>query len=274
MASFGKRCAQAAFGSSNIATKIKAARKTEAIVDGASVVWDGRAGSLMDRKRAIVSHVEGHARGLAEFLETSADESSGVFVPSVYDDATMWVRPHVGGDRAGGEGEDVGEKAGEKHKGRNVHAPVINRSEVLVVMPKAGSHAMPRGANIYSPADAMPRANWATIWSRWRRWAVLNGGMPGARVDREQRVRPALRKAKRRLLNFCKDALGLNRLLLGKLQAAAAACRGTQDEFHVYHQGCVAHQTVLSMKPSIDRIPGVSSNLVRLGHLFQSSHRL
>ena len=131
---------------------------------------------------------------------------------------------------------------------------------------------MPRAAKIYSFADAMRRSNWATIWSRWRRWAVLNGGMPGARVDREQRVRPALRKAKRRLLNFCKDALGLNRLLLGELQAAAAACRGAQDEFHVYHQACVAHQTVLSMNPSIDRIPGVSSNLVRLGHLFQS-HR-
>ena len=50
-------------GSDYIATKIKSARKNEVIVDGASVVWDGRASSMKDRKRAIVSHVDGASKG-------------------------------------------------------------------------------------------------------------------------------------------------------------------------------------------------------------------
>ena len=85
-------------------------------------------------------------------------------------------------------------------KGRNVHAPVLNRSEVSVAMPTSGSNRLPRGAGVVSLADVLPRGNWGTIWSRWRRWVVLNGGMPGQRVDDAQLLRPALRKFQRRLL--------------------------------------------------------------------------
>ena len=60
--------------------------------------------------------------------------------------------------------------------------------------------------------------------------------------------------------------------MVGQLQRAAVASKDNDDEFHAFNQDCVPNQAVLAMRPALDRILGVSSNLVRLGHLFQS-HR-
>ena len=77
------------------------------------------------------------------------------------------------------------------------------------------------------------------------------GGMPGARVDPDHVLGPATRKAKRRLLNCCKDGLGLNGLLAGQLQRASVASKDKNDEFHAFNQDCVAHQAALAMRPAL-----------------------
>ena len=40
--------------------------------------------------------------------------------------------------------------------------------------------------------------------------------------------------------------------------------------FTVYASSCLSHQTVIGMKPNLDRQPDVSSNLVRGGNLFRN----
>ena len=94
--------------------------------------------------------------------------------------------------------------------------------------------AWTRAAKIHAPAIAMPRANWETVLDRWNTWNVCTGGRPGKLLDRSSVVGPALEQVPRKLDVVCKDALGLNGLLVGQLEQRSLATRGSSQHNMVY----------------------------------------
>ena len=87
-----------------------------------------------------------------------------------------------------------------------------------------------------------------------------------------------MRAVGEKILLLTKDSLGTNQLVEGELARRAVVSQFLEDNetFTMLATNCASHQAVLCLKPVMTKIPGVCSNLTRLGHLFGNSkfHRL
>lgn len=277
---FSESVARSTFGGGLADLGQRVYRQAEASIDGVHFTFDSRKVLRSDTSRAVVSHVKGQAAGLRTFLGRPDGAPAQHLVASMaFDDASMWVqRPASTPEPAA-----AGDPAILKKRGPNVFMAVLNKAENLFLFPvaasdghpelnAAGAPFVPAGAEVASPAVCLPRANWATVYDRLRSWSVVCGGPSGAMVDPGRELQEALQQNQERVLLFCRDSLGVNLCVQGRLEALAGEMQDTPDAFSIFGQACVAHQIVLAMKPSLEHVTALTSNIVRLGHLFQG-HR-
>ena len=274
--SFSERASRAAFGMSVDAKDAVMRNNTDWFDIGGgcrfSLNVDRHASNERDVDRCLASHVLQQARGLSQMLSSRANALVAVF-RNVFDDAAMWIqKPGLDSQLPAWE-RGGGPKAKERQKklgkrGRNIHAPVLNLQEEIVCVPLASASQARRwvAAEVFSSATPMPQANFGTVYSRWRRWSILNGHAPGRSVDPEGCLKPVVEQLGWKVLVLVKDSLYLNSLIEGSLSQSIFA----QKAFTMLSINCTAHSAVLAMKPTMNRLQGLSSNMVRLGNLFQS----
>ena len=263
LATFASRVSAAAFGGHDVDKSDSLKRRNEHFHEELGALFaDNRGSHHRHIARAVASHVEAQSAGISEWLQSSS--CIGLISQSTMDGASMWVRKPPGKPCLAGTGSSR-----LKQRGRNTNVEVMNRSETLVSVrgPKVGEANM-QGLSVMSPGTVLPAMNWATELDRWKTWSVVNARAPGRAVDPQRLI--AATAVPQQLLLFCKDAAVTNTLVEGSTQRAAILSQGGPKETTVYGAVCIAHQTVLSMKPPIQRLGDVCSNMVRGGNLFLS----
>ena len=167
--------------------------------------------------------------------------------------------------------------------------PVLNIVERIVKMdaPQAAGLGVDHAATMikrvaallpHSVATVLPRANWSTVYDRWVAWTVGNAQNPGYRVDPSGAIKAALDVCEAwQNVTLTKDCLYLNVNLVAKLERLVGSMReqlagsAADSVPTIVSNNCMAHTSVLGLKPIFRRIPGLTSFLVRVGHLCRSS---
>ena len=155
--------------------------------------------------------------------------------------------------------------------GRNVHVPVFNMMEDIVVL--QGDNAM--GMELVTPCVVLPRANYKTIMSHWSRWSAYNGMDTGLLLDPEGALKPVVDAVQCKHVGMTRDAATTNGCISGALERALS----TAPEHGLVTQNsatsfldvcCFAHGAALATKPALERVAEVPSFCVRLGHALES----
>lgn len=163
-----------------------------------------------------------------------------------------------------------------------MHLPVLNSSETVFsvrrsIAPSSDpSCSVCLGAEVASPAQVLPVANWSTVADRWNAWSAVTSTGIGSRLAFGNL--PLLTDARDALqwptLLFTRDNLGVNDCIVAseeqKLDAAVAAGVDVAIETTLLSTGCCTHSAVLGMKPVFQSLGDVPGTLVRLGHLLES----
>ena len=254
---------------------------------------DRRSQRSADIARAMVSHLEAQAAGVKTFLESKWPGCHGAAAPrpplatvwlTIFDDADMWLqRPEGWVERKNKANPRAAHiptpklpdksRKGMQHWGKNVHAPVMNAQETIISTPASGAGFAWRGLDLTTPAVVLPQANFGTILDRLRRWTTMSGSArPGGNIDPGGVINEAVGKDLGcRLVVLMRDAVGVNGCIESVIAAASRESHGTPRAYAVLGLVCLAHQCVLSMRPVLEDLPGVVSNMTRLGHLFSSA---
>ena len=253
-----------------------------------SLQIDARTQGESDICRAVASHLEAQASGVAKFLRAKTPVAGGGFETclstvflSIFDDCDMWVRKPAGwadrgnaggGGHAGGAGVPPTLAKSLGHRGRNVHTPVMNLQETILRFPVRKDQSPMRGLDVVAPAVVLPCANAATVLSRVRRWSFGGAERPGPCIDVNGAVTAMFgENIGERLFVAMKDAVGINLCIESLVAAEARNSRGEQHEFSFLGLNCLGHQAVLSMRPVFEAVPLLVSTLTRLGHLCGST---
>ena len=167
-----------------------------------------------------------------------------------------------------------------------VHAPVLNLIESVATLQWHDTTAPAPAASysaavLCSPPQPMPEANWSTVCERWTRWSVANGECrAGFGVDPGMALNAFFDTDAWKNISITKDCLQLNNNLVSKVESRCSAMRSALENVGqssegvctVFQTNCAAHSCVLALKPMAALFPGLSSCIVRVGHLHQS-HR-
>ena len=125
-----------------------------------------------DIDRGVVSHLRAQASGVRNFLRDRAG-TLVTLVLCLFDDADMWVRRPKNWQ---GRGRNAG-KQEQKHankledRGRCVHMPCMNMQDTVVNIASYGGDVV--AVEPTQPTVPMPRANFATLFKRLRKWSVF-----------------------------------------------------------------------------------------------------
>ena len=244
--------------------------------------------------RALVSHVAAQALHIAFLTDRAANHGFLLFA-NVYDDASMWIR-RPPGDVGPSPEEEIArcitdtalqkELRKRKKHGRQMHCPVLNMVESIFVLSGCGGAAEQihiEAVCPHSPCQVLPEANYSTVLDRWRRWTVGSGSpSAGSKVDPHRVIALDVAGSWSSIV-MVKDGLMLNNNMVRKVEDAlrdrrlAAGLRSAEAAESVpslLHYNCIAHNTVLCMKPLVRLVhTGLSSFVVRLGHLCESSRQ-
>ncbi len=245
-----------------------------------AVTGDRKRTAMADRNSVLVSHVKAQAAGVARFM---SDERQKVmqFV-NIFDDASMWVAkpPSLLEKEALLLGVDPAKvKAISKHtrKRNMMHAPVLNLEERISKLVDVNGTPCVAGLSLYSPAQVLPKANYATVLDRWRRWTVCNGHKPGSGIDGYGELLNVFDGPHWRNISIVRDCLMLKSNVVAKVEESCKLKRDAIDGSAdadgvptVFSCNCCCHRCVLCLKPILTKYDGLASSVVRCGHLCQS----
>jgi len=253
------------------------------MIDGriSTSLRQGRSGSYYNdqlRDRGSVSFVTAQAGGVRSLMDGSAgsrDVEFG-FSINVLDDASMWVsapKPEIDGPFDSQFEARMCKAMGPR--GKNVHLPVLNFCESIYSL-SAPSGAQQRGqthgAELHSPAQAMPRANTATVYDRWIRWAFSTVGGAGAKaVGDDADVLTTILNIDWRMVVYGTDNLVLNSNIVCLeeefiLRFQRFGGHGENSGTTILPIKCQNHSAVLAMQPTMKRVGSDYPSI--LGHLF------
>jgi hypothetical protein len=206
-----------------------------------------------------------------------------------FDDASMWISRPDGKDLTKPLSLVTDPKLAKKlarreTHGRMAHSPVLNMVQSVIRQQRWCGPAAKRtrisSSAIVSPAQVMPAANWSTVNKHWEKWSVSglhnkSGGLdPLGAITAAQKSTPSWQN-----MSLTRDALYVNSCIIDSVEHRLAAERarlalvpmGLDKVPTMFSSSCAAHSTVLACKPSLEHTPGLSTCVVRLGHLHQSS---
>ena len=128
------------------------------------------------------------------------------------------------------------------------------------------------GAAVQAPSLVLPIANAMPVYDRWAKWSVMSTEGCGRCVDQGGVCQAALDQIPWKVLVLGKDNLQLNMCLvcLQERNIAGAPEDSPIHSMSLIDFKCAAHSVVLATKPLIAST-GVSSILVKLGHIFESA---
>ena len=157
-ATLAEECCLVAFGCGQPDKVASSQRNHQIRAAGLVEVIDNETRYNHQVHRAVVSHIKAQSKGLADFLVNSAADSSGLIVSMSFDDASMWVQSPRPPDHASDKKL--------RHRGRNKHMPVLNRSELMVSAAGSSSRMWSSGADVFAPAVVLPQGNDGTVGDR------------------------------------------------------------------------------------------------------------
>ena len=128
---------------------------------------------------------------------------------------------------------------------------------------------------LHQPLVSLPRANAESIYQEFRSWLLSFCGAAGQRLQKWGIVRDLFRFVKSHVLIFISDALKANDSLVRVLahesvEKSKQVCDDQPASTMMIHVHCLVHQAALTRRTLALGLPGFWSNLVRLGHLFES----
>ena len=246
------------------------------------IITDVRKQSRRRVARGVVSH---HAAQAARIVKWHKDDSEDfTVIPSTIDDANVWV--HF--DR----GCEVPEQIRTRLKtlgrrGKNVSIAALSHLQVLCA--PAARHAAASGKytslTVEAPIMPLPATNWATIHSRYCRWALCSGNGVGEQLlplapDDQAEMRKVLTSRHDTIVSLTKDAAGVNHGLVCEEERAfesfsqVQAANGSASRRHMFPLECQSHQCCLSAKPAITDVEGLAGFMTRVGHLLESGENV
>ena len=135
------------------------------------------------------------------------------------------------------------------------------------------------GCMVHSPAQVLPRSNWATVADHLARWSVCTCAEPGFAVcpERGGALVACMRQVRWPILVFLKDKRIINDCITRHKQALirdAGVHLGSVRDTTLLSLSCMAHGLVLCLKPGYSHITGLAAFLVKLGHAFENGRTM
>lgn len=247
-----------------------------------ATVGDGSGGFVRDYRRADTLHtrlwrrgVVSHVQAVRKALPDVVTSGSNMILSGVMDDANIWVkRPAGHGDTA-----VTKTKTGKQRckRGRNVHVPALNVVQTLAV--RKGDTV--RAAKIHVPCQVLPKANWATIRSRWSQWFLYSSSGIGRKLVLADVALPfglglapavlrsSVKECSWKAILLTMDNLQANLCIVAEEQMGLQADRRTL----LLDLACQHHSAALCSKPLITKLGdgALASAYVRIGHILESS---
>ena len=134
-----------------------------------------------------------------------------------------------------------------------------------------------QGARLHSPTVVLPKSNWGTMWSRWKKYS-FSPAPPSIFETLDaghfEEVSVTLRRIPKKGITLTKDSLIANECLIRQLQdLQKAALASGELAFSVLDLKCHHHLGALVTRPIAESVGGgqLASNLVRTGHVLASS---
>ena len=280
--SLQKGISQKVFG---VASREKASRHGEALMSlkpGLRLQKDTSHAPRRLAERGAVSHVQAVGRRLAAVTENA----KSLIHMDCADDATMWCRAFKDKMEVTAQAKRAARAAAKKKlKGqrgggaRNKAVPCMN--VVQHARLRYGTGGGDRGhaalcIQIHSPTTPLPRANYATIFNRKRKWNLVSGVTVGERLRPPGQDGDRLQDAVDRIPIIVKlgsnDAAAANDCVTAAEQRALIQQRQPNQRWRCHLDvHCLGHQACLLTKPAYERCGDLSSTIVRLGHVLQSA---
>ena len=143
------------------------------------------------RARGAISYV----RACRRMLKDVVADSETIIHAEVFDDCTMWLRqPLDARSKAARRAQEIRNSHRRNMKGKvpgkNVAMPILNCVQHVLFV--GGGDRGWSGMQLHSPAQALPRTNWATQLNRKRRWSLCTAGEVGCHLDDDGVVQKAV----------------------------------------------------------------------------------
>ena len=175
-------------------------------------------------------------------------------------------------------------------RGQNVHMPVVNVVEKLLVVklrepdPDTAlqdAHAVSVGAEIPTPAQVVPAQTAPTLYEHWQQWSFLGAGGPGSKLTSvtTPEVQASWGEIPYKSILVTHDNLHTNACLLRLAEDDAQehnnSVHGDNDRSKVSLADlrCCGHSAVLCQQPLVEAEGSMPTMLVRLAHILESGKR-
>ncbi|CAE7840035.1 unnamed protein product [Symbiodinium sp. CCMP2592] len=172
--------------------------------------------------------------------------------------------------------DDTNIKMGDGQRGSSdIRSILSNIQHHIVFRDHAAADSSPTWFFVHQPIVSLARANAQTMCEEFRSWLLSFCGIAGQRWQKWGILQRLFRFVKSHILIFISDALKANDALFRALakktvDASKEPCERQPSATLVMHVHCLVHQAALVRRTLALGIPGFWSNLVRLGHLFES----
>ena len=238
--------------------------------DGKVVVKDVKEDDTAARNRrcAAYSHVDATRKALGRFIS----DADSLIVSEVGDDATMWARKPPDRLAIAMQKKRAAQNRKLKGKrwGRNTAVPVLTLVQHLAcIRPEQPVQLV----QVHAPSMALPKANWATILSRKRKWNLVMGDSVGENLKSSE-LQDAMRACSVLVKLNTNDAANTNDCMTKSEQVASQSAR--EDGKHRLHLDlyCQGHQTCLLNRPLIESAGDYETCIVRLGNILSHNMRI
>ena len=235
-------------------------------------------------RRGIVSHIKAQQARLQQCLAGAR----ALIHTDVMDDATMWVKQHTDARQRKARQAQVQRNKEQRRNlakgrpGRNKAIAIMNNVQHVYVAKPAGARVAWNVAQVHSPAQALPKGNWATVYDRKRRWNVCSGGQVGRSLRRktdgelDNTMQDAVDATPAIIQISTNDAAGVNECVTHIEQHELIARRG--DGRYRLHLDlhCQGHQGCLVTRPVYESaaVGDLATIIVRLGHILEGAKNM
>ncbi len=219
--------------------------------DQSSPAFDDNAG----RRRAVYLYFKSFAAAVKRLFQWRPMETNTAF-----QDTKQPIRHLISVNT----NDDTNIKVGSGIHGSTEVRSVMNNIQEHVVLT---SSAPPKWFCLHQPIVALDRADTSGLYYAFMAWVLGFAGYVGWRLRVWGIPTNILRTVRHQTCIFVGDALRVNDAIFKKL-VQCVQCAATAS--HVLQIHCSIHQVSLTRKTLALGFPGYWSNLVRLGHLFES----
>lgn len=218
-------------------------------LEDAGNVHSKDSGETSGRRRAIYSYFAAFASAVRHFFHgPSAAQISHVISINTNDDCNL--------------------KLGSGIRGSSEVRSVTNNLQEHIVISEASEQ--PVWFSVHQPIEALERADTPCLYSRFMGWVLAFAGYVGWKLQVWGIPRDIFQNVRRQVVVFVGDALKVKDSLFKYFAETVQQQRNCSTKSFALQVHCLIHQVSLTRKNMVLGFSGYWSNVVRLGHLFES----